>query len=101
MEVSGQLHAQAILPQGKRPWYPLDRKVGGPQSRCERGDEEKNSQLLPVFEPPIIRLEAQRYSTELSRLLQINEGINEYMYDLALCNYLLIIKEYEELFLVY
>jgi len=23
------------------------------------------------------------------------------MYDLALCNYLLIIKEYEELFLVY
>jgi hypothetical protein len=24
MEVSGQLHAPAALPQGKSPWYPLD-----------------------------------------------------------------------------
>jgi hypothetical protein len=26
------------------PWYPLDRRLGGPQSRSGRGGEEKNSQ---------------------------------------------------------
>jgi hypothetical protein len=44
MEVSGQLYAPAALPQGKSPWYPLDRRLGGPQSRYGRGGEEKNSQ---------------------------------------------------------
>jgi hypothetical protein len=44
MEVSGQLHAPAALPQGKSPRYPLDRRLGGPQSRSGRGGEEKNSQ---------------------------------------------------------
>jgi hypothetical protein len=29
LEVSGQLHAQAALPLGKEPQYPLDRKLGG------------------------------------------------------------------------
>jgi hypothetical protein len=27
MEVSGQLHAPAALPQGKSPWCPLDRRL--------------------------------------------------------------------------
>jgi len=45
--VSGQLHAPAAYPQGKSPWYPLDRRLGGPQSRSGRGGEEKNSQPLP------------------------------------------------------
>jgi hypothetical protein len=36
MEVSGQLHAPAALLPGKKPWYPLDRKLGGPQSRSGR-----------------------------------------------------------------
>jgi len=31
MEVSGQLHAPAALPPVS-PWYPLDRRLGGPQS---------------------------------------------------------------------
>jgi hypothetical protein len=44
MEVSGQLHAPDALPSGKEPWYPFDRKLGGPQSRSIRGGEEKNSQ---------------------------------------------------------
>jgi hypothetical protein len=47
MEVSGQLHAPAALPPGKEPWYPLDRKAGGPQRRSGRGDEEKNSKPSP------------------------------------------------------
>jgi hypothetical protein len=34
-----------LYPQGKSPWYPLDRRVGGPQRRSGRGGEEKNSQL--------------------------------------------------------
>jgi hypothetical protein len=50
MEVSGQLHAPAALPPGKEPWYPLDRRLGGPQSRSGRGGEEKNSQPPPETE---------------------------------------------------
>jgi hypothetical protein len=33
--------------QRKRPWYPLDRRLGGPQSQSGHGGEEKNSQPLP------------------------------------------------------
>jgi hypothetical protein len=51
MEVSGQLHAPAALPQGKSPWYSLDKRMGGPQSSSERGGEEKNSQTPPGIEP--------------------------------------------------
>jgi hypothetical protein len=31
-----------LYPQGKRPCYPLDRRLGGPHGRSERGGEEKN-----------------------------------------------------------
>jgi hypothetical protein len=30
MEVSGQLHAPPLYPQEESPWYPLDRRLGGP-----------------------------------------------------------------------
>jgi hypothetical protein len=43
MEVSGQLHAPVDSPQGKSPWYPLDGRLGGPQSRSGRGGEEKEN----------------------------------------------------------
>jgi hypothetical protein len=39
-----------LYPQGKSPWYPLDRRLGGPQSRSGRGGEEKNSQPPPGIE---------------------------------------------------
>jgi hypothetical protein len=39
--------ALPLYPQGKSPWYPLGRRLGGPQSRSGRGGEEKNSQPLP------------------------------------------------------
>jgi hypothetical protein len=39
---------QPLYPQGKSPWYPLDRRLGGPQSRYGRGGEEKNSQCAEV-----------------------------------------------------
>jgi hypothetical protein len=42
MEVSDQLQAPAALLQVKSPQYPLDKRLGGPQSRYGRNDEEKN-----------------------------------------------------------
>jgi hypothetical protein len=41
-----------FYPQGKSPWYLLYWRLGGPQSRSECGDEEKNFQPLPGLEPP-------------------------------------------------
>jgi hypothetical protein len=58
-----------LYPQGKSPWYPLDRRLGEPQKLSGRGGIEKNSQLLSGLEPPVIQVVAQRYTTELSRLL--------------------------------
>jgi hypothetical protein len=52
MEVSGQLHAPAALPQGKSLWYPLDRRLSGLQRRSRNGGEDKNCQPLPGLEPP-------------------------------------------------
>jgi hypothetical protein len=51
MEVSGQLHVLTALPAGSR-WYPLDRGLGGPQSRSGRGGEKENSHPLPGLELP-------------------------------------------------
>jgi hypothetical protein len=34
--VSGQCHAPAVLPSGKSHRYPLDSRLGGPQSRSGR-----------------------------------------------------------------
>jgi hypothetical protein len=48
MEVSGQLHALAALPsQGESSWYPLDRRLGGSQSRSGRCVKEVQV-LFPV-----------------------------------------------------
>jgi hypothetical protein len=41
MEVSGQLHGPAALLQWKSRRYPLDRRLGRPQSRSVHGGEEK------------------------------------------------------------
>jgi hypothetical protein len=54
--------------QKKSPWYPLARRLGGPQS-LSRGGEEKNSRSLPGLEPLIIQPVFQHYTAELSRLL--------------------------------
>jgi hypothetical protein len=71
MEESVRLHAPAVLPPGKKPRYPLDRRLGGPQSRSGRGAGQKNSQPLPGLEPPIIQPVAQRYTDwAIPRLLK-------------------------------
>jgi hypothetical protein len=51
MEVSGQLHAPAALPPGKSPWYPLDRRLGGPQSRSIL---HKRHKKLGLNETPLL-----------------------------------------------
>jgi len=43
-----------LYPQGMSPWYPLHRKLDGPQSWSGGTGDEKNVQPLPGLEPPII-----------------------------------------------
>jgi hypothetical protein len=43
--------SRPLYPQRKSLCYPLDRMLGGPQSRYGRGGEEKNSQPPPGTEP--------------------------------------------------
>jgi hypothetical protein len=61
-----------LYTQGKNPCYPLYRRLGGPQSRSGRGDEEKNSRPLLGLEPLIIQPVVQRYTIVLCRLLFLN-----------------------------
>jgi hypothetical protein len=58
-----------LYPPEKSPWYPLDTRLGGPQSRSGHGGEENNYHPLPGLEAPIIQSVTQRYTTEMSRLL--------------------------------
>jgi hypothetical protein len=53
-----------LYPQGKSPWYPLDRRPSGVQSQCGHG-KVKNSQPLQALKPLIIQPIAQCYTTEL------------------------------------
>jgi hypothetical protein len=43
MEVKGQVDAPPLYPGGKSHRYPLDRRLGGPQSQSGHGGEEKKS----------------------------------------------------------
>jgi len=67
--VSGQLHAPAVLPHGKSPWYPLARRLGGPQRWFGHGREEKNSLLHflinngSAFVPSQTRTDSNRHFT--------------------------------------
>jgi hypothetical protein len=54
---------RSLYSQGRSPWYPLGRRLSGPQSRSGRGGEEKNSQPPPGINPnPIVQPVAQRYT---------------------------------------
>jgi hypothetical protein len=66
-----------VYSQGKSPWYPLERRLGGPQSWSGLNGEEKNSQLLPRLKLPIIQPIAQYYTTELSQLLFLVKVISQ------------------------
>jgi hypothetical protein len=51
MEVSSQLHAPAAYPQGKSPWHPLDRRLGGPKSRSGRDSNPRSYRPEPSAVP--------------------------------------------------
>jgi hypothetical protein len=78
MEVSGQLHARAALPPGKKLLIPIVRRQDGPQSRSGRGGEEKNSQTLPRLDPSIIQPIDQCCTIELSWLILLKKDMNFY-----------------------
>jgi hypothetical protein len=61
MELSGQLHIPTALPRGKSPWYPLYRRLGGPQSRPGCCGEEKNL-AHDVNRTPAVETVARHYT---------------------------------------
>jgi hypothetical protein len=58
-----------LYSQGKSPWYPLDRRLGGPQSQSGCSGEEKNFQPLLELKTPITQPIAQHYIIEISQLI--------------------------------
>jgi hypothetical protein len=63
MEISGKLHASAILSRGNRPRYWLDGRLGGPQSRSGlTGEVKKNvacrksNPSRPAHSPSLYRM---------------------------------------------
>jgi hypothetical protein len=52
MEMSGELRPRVALPTGKEPPYPLDGRLGGPQSRSGRCGGEKNLALSGIEPGP-------------------------------------------------
>jgi len=69
-EVSGQL----------QPWYPLNRRLGGPQSRSGPGEEERNSQPQPGIKPLNPNRPASRQS--LYRLSFPGFGVKLFLFHL-------------------
>jgi hypothetical protein len=82
-----------LYPKRKSPWYPLDRRLSGPQSRSGHGGEEENSKPLSGLEPQIIQPVAQCCTTELSGSLVPCYGFQisfcmflPYPYHFEICN---------------
>jgi hypothetical protein len=63
MGVSGQRHAPAALyPRRKDPRYPLNRRLGGPQSRSGRRGQKKSPLPLSGIDRPIVQLVVGHYT---------------------------------------
>jgi hypothetical protein len=64
MEVSGQIHAPDLYPQGKSPSYPLDRKLGGPRAVLVAVVKRKipSPRRESNLRTPIVQPVAQRYT---------------------------------------
>jgi hypothetical protein len=62
MKAYGQLHALAVLPLGKSVLYPLDRRLGGPQSRSRRRGEDSRPYRDSNFDPSVVQPVASRYT---------------------------------------
>jgi hypothetical protein len=53
---------KSLYPQGKKPQYPLDRRLGGPQSWSERGVVEEESLPLLGIKPYSSSLQPDHYT---------------------------------------
>jgi hypothetical protein len=62
LEMSGLLHASVALPLGKIPRYPLDRRLGGPQSRSRWRGAEKIWPYWDSNSDPSVQPVASRYT---------------------------------------
>jgi hypothetical protein len=73
------LEVSDVYSQGKRPRYPLDRKLAGPQSRSRRLGEQKI--LAPHrdsnFDPSIVQIVASRYTDDAILAPQIGRRENK------------------------
>jgi hypothetical protein len=49
------LTSRPLYAQGNRPWYPLNGRPGGSQSRFGRFGEERNLSPLPRLEPRTVQ----------------------------------------------
>jgi hypothetical protein len=58
-----------LYPHGKSPWCPLDRRLGGLQSRSGRGGEEKNSRPLRDSNPQTSSPQLSAISLSYPRIL--------------------------------
>jgi hypothetical protein len=69
-----------LYPQVKNPWYPLNKRLGGPQSRSGWGGEEKNSQPPPRIEEQttirVFNYDWQRSATETGTQYWAIQGID-------------------------
>jgi hypothetical protein len=48
LTLSSNFTPRPLYSREKRPWYPLDKRLDGPQNWSERGGEEKNFHLAPA-----------------------------------------------------
>jgi hypothetical protein len=76
--VSGLLHAPTTFTQGNSPRYPLDRRLGGPQSRS---GQPAGVKILTPTRPRNLSLHRSACSQSLYRLLypgSIHSGVEAY-----------------------
>jgi hypothetical protein len=59
---------RSLYPLGNSPRYPLDSRMGGPQSRSEHGREQRNLLLLPRIEPKLFDRAVSSLDTVLTEL---------------------------------
>ena len=74
MGVGGQRHAPAALTSGKT-WYPLYRKLGGPQGRSGR---VRKISPPPGFDPRTVQPVASRYTDWAIPAPEVNDYIVSY-----------------------
>jgi hypothetical protein len=77
MEVSGPLNALASLRLGKRHWYALKWRLGGPHTWCRRLAEKKNFFLLLRIE--IVFLVCPEHSVPCHILAALSRVMSKFL----------------------